>query len=97
MSGLDSPTSGATMPQDEHSALVEREWTRIVGERRGTLTERPMIGQEVTATFLDPHGGLHHVSGTVRRNEAGELVINSANGSETAIPRDANVDPTRGR
>lgn len=89
----------AAQPQDEQSALVEREWTRIVGQRRGKLTERPMIGQEVTATFPNQpgnlYGGLRRVSGTVRRNEAGELVIRSDDGSETPVPPDANVD--RGR
>ncbi len=56
------------------------------------LAERPMIGPEVEATFLDPHGGLHHVSGTVRRNGAGKLAVSSADGTETLVPHDANVD-----
>jgi hypothetical protein len=46
-----------------------------------------MIGEEVTATFLDRHGGLQHVAGTVRRNAEGELVV-----SDTPVPRDASVD-----
>jgi hypothetical protein len=91
----------AAQPQDERNALVDREWTRIVGQRRGKLTERPMIGQEVTATFPnqpgDLFGGLRRVSGTVRRNDAGELVVRSDDGTETPVPRDANVDRGRSR
>jgi hypothetical protein len=100
----DIPTiraGAAAQPQDERSAVVEREWTRIVGRRRGKLTERPMIGQEVTATFLaEPgnlFGGLRRVSGTVGRNEAGELVIRSKDSTETLVTRDANVDRGQGR
>jgi hypothetical protein len=95
----DIPTiraGAAVQPQDERSGLVEREWTRIVGQRRGTLITRPMIGEEVTATFLASpgklFGGLRRVSGTVRRNDAGELVIRSDDATETPVPRDANVD-----
>lgn len=100
----DIPTiraGAAAQPQDERSALVEREWTRTVGRRRGKLAERPMIGQEVTATFASPPGDLfgavRRVSGTVRRNDASELVIRSDDGAETPVPRDANVDRGRGR
>ena len=94
----DIPTiraEAAAQPQDERSALVEREWTRIVGRRRGKLNERPMIDQQVTAIFpAEPgnlFGGLRRVSGTVGRNDAGELVVRSDDGSETPVPRDANV------
>jgi hypothetical protein len=92
----------SAQPQDGQSALVDREWTRTVGQRRGKLTERPMIGQEVTATFVDPPGDLsgtvRRVSGTVTRNAARELVIKSGDGSETAAPRhDASVDKGRSR
>jgi hypothetical protein len=66
---------------DSGSALVAREWVRRA-KRRGDLTQRPLEGEPVDATFLDPHGGLHHTAGTVRRNEAGELVVESwANGA----------------
>jgi hypothetical protein len=55
-----------------------------------------MTGQEVTATFVDPPGDLfgvvRTVSGIVRSNKAGKLVIASDDGTETAVPRDANVD-----
>jgi hypothetical protein len=91
----------AAQPQDKDSGLVEREWTRTVGQRRGKLTEHPMIGQQVTATFpAEPgnlFGGLRRVSGTVTRNDAGKLVIRSDDGSETPVPRDANVDKGRSR
>ncbi len=55
-----------------------------------------MIGREVEAEFLDPPGDLfghmRRVSGIVRPNDAGELVVSSADGSETAVPRhDASV------
>ena len=88
-------------PQDDASALVERQWARRVGRRRGVPTERPMIGREVTATFLDPPGELfgrvRRVSGTVRRNAAGEPVVRGDDGSETPVPRDAGVTRSRGR
>jgi hypothetical protein len=100
----DIPTiraGAAAQPQDKDSALVEREWTRIVGQRRGKLTERPMIGQQVTATFVDPPGDLfgtvRRVSGIVTRNASKELVVRSDDGSETPVPRDANVDKGRSR
>jgi hypothetical protein len=58
--------------------------------------EEPMIGERVTATFVDPPGDLfgtvHRVSGIVGRNDAGELVVTSDDGSETPVPRDAKVD-----
>ena len=47
------------------------------------------------AEFLDGQGRLQQAEGTVRRNDAGELVIESwAEGvrQETAVTRDANVD-----
>jgi hypothetical protein len=76
--------------------LVERTWGRR-SQRRGELTQRPMTGREVEATFLDPHGRLHHVAGIVARGATGELIVRSwADGvqQETAVPRDASV--TRG-
>jgi hypothetical protein len=96
----DIPTIRAgvpVQPQDKDSGLVEREWRSVAGRRRGVVTERPMIGRRVEATYLDPHGGLHQVSGIVRRNEAGELVVRGDDGTETPVPRDANVDRGRGR
>jgi hypothetical protein len=91
--------AGEAQPQDKHSPLVEREWVRMT-RRGGKQTERPMIGQEVTATFVDPPGDLfgvvRTVSGIVRRNRAGKLVIGSDDGTETPVPRDANVT-VRGR
>ena len=87
---------GEVQPQDAESGLVERSWVRT-GRKRGTLTERTLEGEEVTARFLDRHGGLRHAAGTVIRNEAGELAVESwADGvrQETAIRRDADVDVT---
>ena len=88
-------------PQDHDSALVDRTWTRAVGKngkpaRHGLMTEEPLTGKEVTASWIDPlAGGVRHVAGTVRRNDAGRLVIESwAEGvrRETEVPRDASVD-----
>ena len=100
----DIPTirAGASVqPQDKDSGLVERAWMSVVGRRRGVVTERPMIGQEVTATFLASPGdlfdGVRRVSGIVRRNDAGELVVRGDDGSEIPVPRDANVDRGRSR
>jgi hypothetical protein len=61
-------------PQDESSALVDREWTRTVGQRRGKLTERTMEGEPVRAAWLD-RGILKQAAGIVTRNDVGELVI----------------------
>jgi hypothetical protein len=85
---------GAVKEQDSRSGLVERTWVRR-GKRRVELTERTLKGEPVEATFLDRHGGLHHAAGTVRRNEAGELVAESwADGIRhvTAVPRDTSVN-----
>ena len=79
---------------DKDSGLVERSWVRT-HRKGGRLTERPMLGHEVEARFLDRHGRLQHATGTVRRNEAGELVVESWTDnvrSETPVPRDASVD-----
>jgi hypothetical protein len=86
--------TGEVQEPDKDSGLVERIWKRIPGQRRGEPTERPMIGKEINATYLDPYGGLHQAAETVRRNAAGELVVESwADGirQETAVPRDASV------
>jgi hypothetical protein len=94
----------AVQPPDERSGRVRREahrpWVRT-SKRPGVLIEEPMIGERVTATVLDPPGDLfgtvRRVSGVVGRNESGELVVRSDDGSETPVPRDANVDKGRGR
>jgi hypothetical protein len=87
--------------QDHDSGLVNRTWTRTVGKngkpgRHGVLTENPLTGNEVTASWIDPFaGGVRHANGTVRRNEAGRLVVESwVEGvrRETEVPRDASVD-----
>ena len=87
--------------QDHGSGLVNRSWRRIVGKdgkpgRKGVLTEEPLTGKEVTASWLDPQSAaVLHARGTVRRNAAGRLVIESwADGvrQESEVPRDANVD-----
>jgi hypothetical protein len=86
--------TGDMQPQDEDSGLVQREWVRRT-RRRGELTWRTLV----EATFLDERGGLHHAAGTVRRNDAGELVVESrADGirRQTAVPRGASVT-IRGR
>jgi hypothetical protein len=86
--------TGEMTPKDKDSGLVTRSWVRTHG-KRGELTERTLEGEQVEATFLDRQGHMKHAAGPVRRNDAGELVVeNWADGvrSETAVPRDANVD-----
>jgi hypothetical protein len=87
--------------QDHDSGLVNRTWTRTVGKngkpgKRGVITEEPLTGKGVTASWIDPQaGGVHRAAGTVCRNDAGRLVIESwAEGvrRETEVPRDASVD-----
>ncbi len=88
-------------PQDKDSGLV---WREVVRERtprglgRGVLTEETLEGKQVEATFLDKLGRVQHAAGTVRRNDAGELVVESwADGarSQTPVTRDANVEVIR--
>ena len=90
--------TGEMQPQDTDSGLVERSWVRR-GKRRGELTERTLEGEHVEAAFLDRRGHLQHASGTVRRSDAGELVVvESLTGGgrkETAVTRDANVERIR--
>ena len=53
------------------------------------------IGEQVEATFLDRHGHVQHAAGTVRRNDSGELIVESwAEGvrRQTFVTRDANVN-----
>src|SRR5262249_52478115 len=71
------------------------EWRRT-GRRRGVLTERPMEGEEVRATWVD-RGIVKRAAGIVRRNDAGELVVRGDDGCEIPVPRDANVDWDRSR
>jgi hypothetical protein len=74
--------------------LVEREWIRTHA-KGGELTERTLEGKDVKAEFLDRQDRLRQAEGTVRRNDTGELVIESwADGvrQETAVSRNANVD-----
>jgi hypothetical protein len=81
-------------PQDRDSGLVARSWVSRSG-RRGELTEKPLVGEHVEAAFLNRHGHLQHAAGTVRRDDSGELVVESwADGvrRETFVTRDANVD-----
>jgi hypothetical protein len=83
-------------PQDQSSGLVERSWQRK--NRGGVSTERTMEGQHVKAAWLDETGQVQRAAGQVVRNEDGQLVLESfADGvrSESAVPRDANVDLTR--
>jgi hypothetical protein len=93
VSGYGFPMTNDAHPADENSGLVEWTWQRR-SKQGGTLTTRTLEGEPVEATFLAPRGGLQSVTGTVTRNDAGELVVESwADGvrSQTAVPRDANV------
>ena len=60
------------------------------------MTEEALTGKEVNAAWLDPKTrDIQRVTGTVSRNGAGRLVIESwAEGvrQETEVPRDANID-----
>ena len=82
-------------PQDKDSGLVEREWRRT-GRRGGKLAARTLEGEPVRAAWVD-RGIVKRAAGIVRRNDAGELVVRGADGSESPVPRDANVDRARGR
>lgn len=90
---------GDMKPQDENSGLVNRAWQRLVGksgkpDRRGVMTETTLEGEQVEAQWLDEQGQLQHEAGTVVRNGAGDLAIESwADGirRERTVPRDANV------
>ncbi|SRR5579883_2326185 len=80
-------------PQDRDSGLVERSWVRR-SRWGGELTEKPLIGEQVEATFLDGDGQLKHAAGIVRRGEDGVLSVESwADGvrRRTPVTRDANV------
>jgi hypothetical protein len=81
-------------PQDRDSGLVERSWVRR-SRRHGELTERTLEGKHVEVTFLDRNGHLQQEAGMVRRNDAGELVLESwADGvrRQTHVTRDASVN-----
>jgi hypothetical protein len=85
-------------PQDKDSGLV---WREVVRQRtprglgRGVLTEETLEGKQVEARFINDQGHFQRVVGTVRRNDADELVVESrADGArrQTFVTRDANVD-----
>jgi len=83
----------AVQPQDRDSGLVERVWTRKI-RGKGEITERTLEGEQVKAAWMDRDGQLHHAAGTVIRNAAGELVVESWAGDErqeTAVPRESMV------
>ena len=91
-----SPATGEVRPHDKDSGLVERSWART-SRKGGTLTERTLEGETVTARFIGPHGGVERAEGKVVRTESGELAVESwADGirRQTAVPRDASVDRT---
>lgn len=86
--------AGQLEPQDGASGLVERRWERK-SSWAGALTERTLEGEHVEATFVDRHGHVQHAAGIVRRNHAGELVVESWAENvrkQTPVTRDANVD-----
>ena len=94
-------TPGEAQEQDADSGLVEFERTPRSKLLPGKLTERPMIGLEVTATLPDHpgdlFGGLRHVSGIVTRDKKSKQLVfeeqlRGCVRRHTAIPRDANVD-----
>jgi hypothetical protein len=89
---------GEMQPGDEDSGLVKRRWERKQrGEKAGVLTEETLEGEQVEATFLDRLGHLRRAAGTVRRDDAGKLVVESwAEGvqKQTPVGREANVDVT---
>jgi hypothetical protein len=67
--------TGDVKPQDKGSGLVER----------------TLEGDHVEATYPDRHGHRRHAAGTVRCDDAGELVADGVR-SQTPVTRDANVD-----
>ena len=81
--------------KDAESGLVAREWVRTTA-RGGRLTETPLEGSLVAAAFQDPKGGhVVRVSGTVVRDDDGQLVVRGwserTGRTETPVPRDASV------
>jgi hypothetical protein len=90
---------GELKPEDEASGLVERSWVRT-SRKGGILTERTLEGDWVAVRFFDRDGSICQAEGTVCRDEAGTLVVESwADGvrRQTAVPRDASVDKSRDR
>jgi hypothetical protein len=84
---------GRVREQDKDSGLVERSWVRL-SKRHGKLTEHTLEGQPVEAAFLDGEGHPRHVTGPVRRDDAGVLVVESwadCIRRQTPVTRDANV------
>src|SRR4051794_1521700 len=85
--------SAEVWPQDHDSGLVERIWERT-GRRSGVLTERPLEGAHVNAAWIDRQGQKQQAAGTVIRDAAGKLVVESWADQvrqETAVPRDSMV------
>jgi hypothetical protein len=81
--------------KDAESGLVAREWVRTTA-RGGRMTETPLEGSLVNAAFQDPKGGhVVRVSGTVVRDDDGQLVVQGwsqrRGRTETPVPRDASV------
>lgn len=88
---------GEVKPEDAASGLVERSWVRT-SRRGGTLRERTLEGDHVSAAWLDETGKVKRADGKVTRNLGGELVVEGwADGvrQESSVPRNANVDRTR--
>jgi hypothetical protein len=86
--------------KDAGSGLVAREWVRTTA-RGGRMTETPLEGSLVDAAFQDPGGGhVVRVSGTVVRDDDGQLVVRGwsqrTGRSETPVPRDASVTVKNG-
>jgi hypothetical protein len=81
--------------KDAESGLVAREWVRT-SARGGRVTETPLEGSLVDAAFQDPkRGHVVRVSGTVVRDDDGQLAVRSWNKrtgrTEIPVPRDASV------
>jgi hypothetical protein len=86
--------AGEVKPQDADSGLVAREWRRT-SRRRGQVTERTLEGEHIKAAWIDREGQMQRAAGTVIRNDAGELVVESwADGirQEVTVTRDASID-----
>jgi hypothetical protein len=81
--------------KDAESGLVAREWVRT-STRGGRMTETPLEGSLVDAAFQDPkEGHVVRVSGTVVRDDDGQLVVRGwsqrTGRTEIPVPRDASV------
>ncbi len=87
---------GDMQPGDETSGLVKWTWERKHRkDKAGELTAETLEGKQVTATWQDLEGHIHHAEGEVVRTGAGELAIESRAGRvrrQTPVTRNANVD-----